>query len=136
MAALIALCSSELVPGAVAGGASGGPGGVVPPGGSAAEDHDLEYGRGFLMRQAGSLGGGSTEMARNIISERVLGMPREFAADRDVPFSQVRQGRETELWFNSEHLHMFDPETGKSLLGSTGRDGQGMRKPRPSGTHR
>jgi alkylation response protein AidB-like acyl-CoA dehydrogenase len=53
----------------------------------------LEYGRSFLMRQAGSLGGGSTEMARNIISERVLGMPREFAADRDVPFSQVRQGR-------------------------------------------
>jgi hypothetical protein len=32
-------------------------------------------------------------MARNIISERVLGMPREFAEDRDVPFSQVRQGR-------------------------------------------
>jgi len=78
---------------AVVGGTSGGLGGVVPPGGSAAEDHDLEYGRGFLMRQAGSLGGGSTEMARNIISERVLGMPREFAADRDVPFSQVRQGR-------------------------------------------
>jgi alkylation response protein AidB-like acyl-CoA dehydrogenase len=57
------------------------------------QDRDLEYGRGFLMRQAGSLGGGSTEMARNIISERVLGMPREFAADRDVPFNQVRQGR-------------------------------------------
>jgi alkylation response protein AidB-like acyl-CoA dehydrogenase len=80
---------------AVVGGASGGPGGVVPPGGSRVgdQDHDLDYGRGFLMRQAGSLGGGSTEMARNIISERVLGMPREFAADRDVPFSQVRQGR-------------------------------------------
>ena len=53
----------------------------------------LGYGESFLMRQAGSLGGGSTEMSRNIISERVLGMPREFAADRDVPFSQVRQGR-------------------------------------------
>ena len=89
---------------AVVGGASGGPGPaaaggkasrVVPPGGSRAadQDHDLDYGRGFLMRQAGSLGGGSTEMARNIISERVLGMPREFAADRDVPFNQVRQGR-------------------------------------------
>lgn len=47
----------------------------------------------FLMKQAASLGGGSTEMARNIISERVLGMPREYAADRDVPFNQVRQGR-------------------------------------------
>jgi alkylation response protein AidB-like acyl-CoA dehydrogenase len=57
------------------------------------DDAGLDYGRSFLMRQAGSLGGGSTEMARNIISERVLGMPREFAADRDVPFSQVRQGR-------------------------------------------
>ena len=29
----------------------------------------------FLMRQAGSIGGGTLEMARNVISERVLGMP-------------------------------------------------------------
>ncbi|HEX4657001.1 MAG TPA: acyl-CoA dehydrogenase family protein [Streptosporangiaceae bacterium] len=47
----------------------------------------------FLFRQASSLGGGSTEMARNIISERMLGMPREYAPDRDVPFSQVKRGR-------------------------------------------
>ncbi|MGB9184609.1 MAG: sn-glycerol-3-phosphate ABC transporter ATP-binding protein UgpC [Solirubrobacteraceae bacterium] len=31
--------------------------------------------------------------------------------------SQVRQGEETELWFNTEHLHLFDPESGQSLLG-------------------
>jgi multiple sugar transport system ATP-binding protein len=31
--------------------------------------------------------------------------------------SQVRQGQEAELWFNSEHLHLFDPESGQSLLG-------------------
>jgi alkylation response protein AidB-like acyl-CoA dehydrogenase len=48
------------------------------------------WGDAYLIRQGGSLGGGSTEMARNIISERVLGMPREYAADRDLPFDQVR----------------------------------------------
>jgi alkylation response protein AidB-like acyl-CoA dehydrogenase len=47
----------------------------------------------YLRRQAGSIGGGTTEMAKNIISERVLGMPREWSADRDVPFSQVPRGR-------------------------------------------
>ena len=31
--------------------------------------------------------------------------------------SQVRQGQDAELWFNTEHLHMFDPESGQSLLG-------------------
>jgi len=76
----------------VVGEAAGGPGGVVPPEASRVGE-GLDYGVSFLMRQAGSLGGGSTEMARNVISERVLGMPREYAADRDVPFSQVRQGR-------------------------------------------
>ncbi|CAB4887182.1 unannotated protein [freshwater metagenome] len=52
-----------------------------------------QTGVAYLMRQAGSLGGGSTEMSRNMISERVLMMPRELAADRDVPFRDVRRGR-------------------------------------------
>ncbi|MFK0288664.1 acyl-CoA dehydrogenase family protein [Streptomyces sp. NPDC090499] len=52
-----------------------------------------EVGVSYLFRQAAQLGGGSTEMARNIISERILGMPREHATDRDVPFNQVRRGR-------------------------------------------
>jgi alkylation response protein AidB-like acyl-CoA dehydrogenase len=49
-----------------------------------------EKGIEYLTRQSGSLGGGSNEMQRNIISERVLGMPREYAADKDRPFDEVR----------------------------------------------
>ncbi|HEY6697511.1 MAG TPA: acyl-CoA dehydrogenase family protein [Acidimicrobiales bacterium] len=54
-------------------------------------DADGRYGIGYIRRQASCLGGGSTEMARNIISERLLGMPREYAADRDVAFREVRR---------------------------------------------
>ncbi|HEX9506164.1 MAG TPA: acyl-CoA dehydrogenase family protein [Acidimicrobiia bacterium] len=48
------------------------------------------YGRSFIGRQGGELAGGSTEMQRNLISERLLGMPREHAPDRELPFRDVR----------------------------------------------
>ncbi len=54
------------------------------------EDGDLvDCGTDFLMRQVSCIGGGTTEMARNVISERVLGMPRERTLDRDVAFRDV-----------------------------------------------
>ncbi|WP_426574436.1 acyl-CoA dehydrogenase family protein [Aquihabitans sp. McL0605] len=54
------------------------------------DDDDLvEVGNDYLMRQISCIGGGTTEMAANVISERVLGMPRERTLDKDVPFRDV-----------------------------------------------
>ena len=36
------------------------------------------------------LRGGADEVLRNQISERVLGMPGEMRADKDVPFDQLK----------------------------------------------
>jgi alkylation response protein AidB-like acyl-CoA dehydrogenase len=63
--------------------------------GAAWADDDGEIvraGRDYLMRQVACIGGGTTEMARNVISERVLGMPRERSGDKDIPFRDVPRG--------------------------------------------
>jgi len=49
-------------------------------------------GMDFLLRQTSCIGGGTTEIARNVISERVLGMPREPSGDRNIPFRDVPRG--------------------------------------------
>jgi alkylation response protein AidB-like acyl-CoA dehydrogenase len=48
-----------------------------------------EFGRQFLGARVGTLAGGSTEMSRNLVSERVLGLPRETSPDRGVAFNEV-----------------------------------------------
>lgn len=49
-------------------------------------------GMDFLMRQVSCIGGGTTEISRNVIAERVLGMPREASGDRNVAFRDVPRG--------------------------------------------
>ena len=59
--------------------------GVLHAGADAAGSSTEEW----LGARIGTVAGGSQEMQRNGISERVLGLPREATPDRGVPFSEV-----------------------------------------------
>ena len=63
----------------------------APPG-TTTDGAAAEIGNDYLLRQVSTLGGGTTEMARNVIAERVLGMPRELSYDRNTPFRDVPKG--------------------------------------------
>ena len=70
------------------------------------------------MRQVGCIGGGTTEMAANVISERVLGMPRERTLDRDVPFRDVPRGaRRSPEPSRPTFADPYDGESAKSTIG-------------------
>jgi multiple sugar transport system ATP-binding protein len=45
------------------------------------------------------------------------------------PESRVRQGEETELWFDAQHIQLFDLESGRSLLAKGETDGQSAAQP-------
>jgi alkylation response protein AidB-like acyl-CoA dehydrogenase len=51
------------------------------------------WGLQFLSQWASKLGGGTEQIQRNIISERVLGMPRDTPVDKDIPFRESASAR-------------------------------------------
>ena len=52
-------------------------------------DDKVDLQKGFLTTRGSTIGGGTTEISRNILGERVLGLPKEPAGDRDVPWSRL-----------------------------------------------
>ncbi|OLO25740.1 hypothetical protein PZ61_0235450 [Streptomyces sp. MNU77] len=51
--------------------------------------------RDLMFAFVNSIGGGSDQIQRNIISERVLGLPKGHEPDKGVPFRDVRKGAAT-----------------------------------------
>jgi alkylation response protein AidB-like acyl-CoA dehydrogenase len=56
--------------------------------GNERDDH-AAIARGFLRSQANTIEGGTSDIMRNILGERVLGLPKEPDVSRDVPWKDV-----------------------------------------------
>jgi hypothetical protein len=50
---------------------------------------DVDHQKAFLLTRGTTIGGGTTEIGKNILGERVLGLPAEPRTDKDLPWSQV-----------------------------------------------
>jgi alkylation response protein AidB-like acyl-CoA dehydrogenase len=66
---------------------------IAGAGGQAWEDkRDSRWALSVLSAPASRIAGGTDEVQRNIIGERVLGLPKEPQIDRDLPFRALKVG--------------------------------------------
>jgi alkylation response protein AidB-like acyl-CoA dehydrogenase len=54
---------------------------------------DALYQQAYLYAPGLRIAGGSDEILRNVIAERVLGLPGDIRIDRDRPFKDVPTGK-------------------------------------------
>lgn len=53
------------------------------------DEHAAEAATAYLTSRSASIAGGTAEIVRNNVSEKVLGLPREAGPTRDTPFNQI-----------------------------------------------
>jgi alkylation response protein AidB-like acyl-CoA dehydrogenase len=59
---------------------------------SEGDERGARWAMGVLGAPGGAIAGGTSEVMKNIIGERVLGLPKEPQVDRDVPFRDLLVG--------------------------------------------
>ncbi|MFI5048143.1 MAG: acyl-CoA dehydrogenase, partial [Acidimicrobiia bacterium] len=59
------------------------------PGLPLGDDGPRDAVRAFLRSRANTIEGGTSEILRNVLGERVLGLPGDIRVDKDVPWRDI-----------------------------------------------